>query len=173
VRAIQWPPAYHPTRTKVFVSNEITIPAPAVRIWSWLIRAQDWPEWYGNASDVAFLSGAGPNLYGGARFRWKTFGAGITSTVREFRPYSRLAWDAKGIGINAYHAWLLEQRADGTTRVLTEETQKGWLARLSKLLVPDRMHRCHQQWLESLSEKALLGFPSFPSEGEPSPVVQL
>jgi len=64
-----------------------------------------------------------------------------------------LAWDAKGIGILAYHAWLIIPTASGCT-VLTEETQYGFLCRLGKLFMPNRMHQYHQLWLEGLKRKA-------------------
>jgi hypothetical protein len=75
--------------------------------------------------------------------------------VREFEPLERLAWSARGIGVDAYHAWLFEPN-----NVLTEETQNGFLARLGSLAMPNRMHKYHQIWLENLSEKALTGLPS-------------
>jgi hypothetical protein len=79
--------------------------------------------------------------------------------VLEFEPYSRIAWDAQGIGIDAYHAWLLTPLADGSTRVLTQETQNGWRARLGKVLMPKRMQSMHQMWLESLKAKVASGTP--------------
>jgi hypothetical protein len=51
-----------------------------------------------------FLSGNPPDLALGAKFCWKTFGVTIESTVLEFMPYERLAWDAHAKGLEAYHA---------------------------------------------------------------------
>ena len=62
-------------------------------------------------------------------------------------------------GVDAYHAWLLVPEATGT-RVITEETQHGFLARLQKLFMPWHMKRGHQLWLEKLSEKARSGPPA-------------
>ena len=83
----------------------------------------------------------------------------ITSKVLQFEPNRRLAWDAQGVGIHAYHAWLLTPVSDGSTHVLTEETQTGWLARLGASLMPNRMSQQHQLWLESLGAKAQAGMP--------------
>jgi len=156
---IIWPNEYSPKNTHVFVSNEIAIPAPPETIWAWLIRAKSWPEWYSNSSNVDLQ---GPNLAAGMTFHWKTFGVSLESRVREFVSCQRLAWDAKSFGVNAYHAWLLDPRPDGTTRVLTEETQNGWIARPGSALMPNRMHRFHQLWLEGLSAKAQSGPPPAP-----------
>ena len=158
--AIRWPERLLPAKASVFVRNEITIAAPPDRIWAWLLRAEHWPEWYPNSADIHFLSHAGPDLRNRSRFRWKTFGVRITSKVLEFEPWAKLAWDAHGIGIDAYHAWLLTPQTDGSTHVLTEEVQNGWLARLGKLVMPQRMSEQHQIWLEALAAKAQSGMPN-------------
>jgi hypothetical protein len=86
------------------------------------------------------------------RFWWKTLGLPLESTVREFVPGQRIAWDAHGLGVDAYHAWVLSPRTGGGCHVLTEETQHGWLARLGNRFMPNRMHRYHQLWLEGLRD---------------------
>jgi hypothetical protein len=156
--AIVWPPRYDPGTAPVHVRNEILLAAPCDAAWAWLIRAALWPVWYPNASRVTFLSGPAPDLAAATRFRWKTFGVTIDSTVTEYVPGQRIAWTAKGFGVDAYHAWLFTPGPDGC-RVLTEETQHGWLARLANFLMPRRMYRGHQLWLETLHAQALRGHP--------------
>jgi uncharacterized protein YndB with AHSA1/START domain len=107
---------------------------------------------------VKIIEGLGPELRKKTRFRWKTFGVTITSRVLEYVPNERIAWDAHAFGIDAYHAWVLQPSAKGC-HVLTEETQHGWLARLGKMLMPNRMSKFHQIWLEGLESKARSGFP--------------
>ncbi len=157
---ILWPERYQPAHSEVFAHNEIVIPATPEVIWQWLLRADDWPHWYRNAADIHFLSHAGPNLRNRSRFRWNTFGIRVTSKVLEFEPCRRLSWDAQGIGVHAYHAWLLTPLGTGQTHVLTEETQTGWLARLGHALMPKRMEGQHQRWLEALSVRAQSGPPT-------------
>ena len=106
-----------------------------------------------------FLSGAPPDLVLGTRFRWKTFGVTVESVVREFVPFERLAWDAERGGLRAYHAWLIQPTSDGC-HVLTEEMERGWFARLGKVLRPKQLEQKHQVWLEQLKAKASLGLPS-------------
>ena len=62
----------------------------------------------------------------GTMFTWRTFGVKLKSTVQEFVPNERLAWSARGLGVDAYHAWLLVPLLSGT-HVITEETQYGTL----------------------------------------------
>ncbi len=131
---------------------------PPETVWAWLIRAQLWPTWYPNSADVIFLSGNPPDLSLGTQFHWRTFGVTIESTVKEFEPFERLAWDAHGSGLEAYHAWLIQRTADGCV-VDTEEVQHGSLARLSRALRPNHMEEKHQLWLEGLRDKAKTGLP--------------
>ncbi len=153
---IKWPARYDPANCPVHVRNELNIPAQPQEVWKHLIRADLWPTWYPNSSHIRFLTGHSPDLAMGARFRWKTFGIDLESSVLEFIAPERLAWDAQGIGIEAYHAWLLRRTADGC-HIITEETQRGWLARLQRLLSPNRMHDQHQIWLKALREVTFSG----------------
>ncbi len=149
---ITWPDRYAPARVAARVSNEITIAAPPSAVWGQLIRASDWPAWYPNSRDVTIAGGA-TELSPNASFTWRTFGLAVSSTVREFVPNERIAWDGAGLLLDVYHAWLIEKRPDGC-RVLTEENQNGLAARAQALLMPNRMFRGHQLWLERLRARA-------------------
>jgi uncharacterized protein YndB with AHSA1/START domain len=149
--SIRWPAEFEPARCSVYVSNEIELAVPPDRVWERLIRATDWPDWYSNAKRVRFLEGPPPKLALNTRFHWWTFGTPITSQVLEFEPHERLAWDAKGLGVFAYHAWLITPTPNGC-HVLTEECQHGFLATLHSLFMPHDMHDKHQIWLEGLKD---------------------
>ncbi len=155
--AIRYPPRYDPARTRVHVVNELIVAAPCDRVWAWLVRADLWPSWYPNSSHVRLLDPpSARELSLGARFRWKTFGISLDSVVEEFVPGERIAWTARACGVDAYHAWLLEPTPQGC-RVLTEETQNGWLAALSHWVMPNRMHAGHDLWLQRLGKQAAGG----------------
>ena len=156
---VLWPARYHPADSAVFVSNKIVIEAEPAVIWAWLIRAPRWPEWYPNSAAVRLPDGAGPDLAAGLEFHWRTFGVPLVSTVREFVPGERIAWDGRAPGLDVYHAWVLERSGERETLVLTEESQHGWLARLSNFVMPNRMSHYHQIWLERLGDQAASGLP--------------
>ncbi len=156
--AINWPPEYHTARTPVHVRNELHMPAAPEVVWAWLVRAPLWPAWYVNSANVRLLDEPALDLKLGTRFSWKTFSANVVSTVREYVPPERIAWDGKGIGLDVYHAWLIVRTASGCY-VLTEETQHGVLARLQSIFMPRRMHHYHQLWLEQLAARAATGLP--------------
>lgn len=155
--SIRWPERFRSDRAPVHVRNEIDIPAPPSRVWSWLVRAPLWPTWYPNSSDVGIVGGA-PELGPATLFRWRTFGVSLRSKVEEFVPPERLAWSARGPGVDVYHAWLVSATPTGC-HVLTEESQYGVLARLDHALRPARMCDGHARWLQGLREKSVHGPP--------------
>jgi hypothetical protein len=154
---INWPEKYSPERTAVHAHNELEMPAPPEAVWAWLVRADLWPTWYSNSKGVVIEDG-GRKLGPGVKFRWKTFGTSLTSTVEEFVPNERLGWTARAMGVDVYHAWLINRTPTGCL-VVTEENQNGLLARLSNSLRPGNIERYHQVWIESLMVKAKNGPP--------------
>jgi hypothetical protein len=154
---IRWPEKYKPEESAVHVRKEMDMPVSPEVVWPWLVRAELWPTWYPEFQDVV-IQGGGPDLKLGSKFRWKTFGVALNSVVEEFVPFERVAWSARSMGIDAYHAWLIERLQSGC-RVITAETQNGWVARLNNALRPGSVGRIHQTWLERLLEKAKSGPP--------------
>jgi len=154
---IEWPEEYSPERTAVHVHNELEMPVPPERVWAWLVRADIWPTWFQKVQNVA-VRGGGRELQQGSVFSWRTSGVSLESKVEEFVPCERLSWSARGMGIDAFHVWLIEKTPTGC-HVVTDENQKGWLARLSSVTRPNNMSRFHQAWLQGLLEKAKAGLP--------------
>lgn len=146
---IHWLKGYAPDEAPIHVVNRIDAAVPASLAWNRLITAAGWPSIYANAHDVK-VEGGGAELFDGARFTWKTFGVSLKSRVLEFEPETRIAWLATGLGVKAYHAWLITPTPTGCT-ILTEETQYGLAARAGRLLFPKRMEEWHQKWLEALA----------------------
>jgi uncharacterized protein YndB with AHSA1/START domain len=140
---------FDPRIAPVAAHNELTIDAMPERIWEILVRAADWPRWYPNSRNVR-IERDGSDLFPGAKFSWITFGICLRSVVQEFSPFARIAWNAKFLGVDAYHAWVIEPTARGC-RVITEETQYGWLARTGDWLMPARLSIFHQLWLRRLA----------------------
>lgn len=157
-KQIAWPREFDPACCPIHVRNDIVIAASSQAIWAWLIRARLWPTWYSNSSEVQILASTSLDLFANARFSWRTFGVRLMSQVREFLPCERIAWDAVGIGIRAYHAWLIAETSHGV-RVTTEETQFGWLARLNSFFMRNRMSYHHGLWLRNLRDNAERGMP--------------
>lgn len=155
--SIKWPEDFAPSKTQVHVHNELDIEAPRETIWAWLVKATLWPTWYSNSSNVK-IEGGGTDLKANSKFTWRTFGVNLSSRVQEYEPPERIAWSASGTGVRAYHAFLIQKTPTGS-HVITEENQKGAVARLSNAVRPNNMSRYHQLWLEALRSKAIQGAP--------------
>lgn len=148
-----WPPPHEPSTVPVYAYNEIRTRLAPEQLWPVLIDATAWPRWYPNARDVA-IQGGTDSLAGGSSFTWTTFGLRVTSTVQEFVPPRRLAWEGKARGSIGYHRWDIRPTADGGSLIVTEEVQNGFLARVLSPLVRRGIERQHQRWLEALVRTA-------------------
>jgi uncharacterized protein YndB with AHSA1/START domain len=146
---IHWPQRFDPSQADLFSHNELLINASCERIWSHIIDADKWPEWYPNAKKVKI---AGDTvLKNGTVFRWTTFGLPIESKVNEFVPYTRIGWYgyAPGTAPSFYHTWYLKPRGDGCM-VVTDEVGKGKDAAHLRESDEGLMHRGHDLWLATL-----------------------
>jgi len=64
-------------------------------------------------------------------------------------PNEWLAWDAREL-VCTLTTWLIIPTPNGCC-VLTEETQRGFVARLFKVFTPNLMSNSNQKWLEALA----------------------
>jgi hypothetical protein len=80
-------------------------------------------------------------------------GLNFESTIEEFVPSSRLSWESRKKSIRGYHAWLIIPTADGC-KVITDESQNGWLTFFEKIFQPKKLHKLHDIWLAELKKQA-------------------
>jgi hypothetical protein len=149
---IDWPAQYETDRSTFTIRNEIDIHASPEAVWDMLILADAWPDWYIGASYMQ-IDAADGRLAPDAVFRWRTMDQNFTSTVTEFVPPYRLAWESRKPTIKAYHAWLIVKTEDGC-RLITEESQYGLLAWLQKMFLPDKLYDLHEVWLQGFKARA-------------------
>jgi uncharacterized protein YndB with AHSA1/START domain len=150
---INFPAEYEPSKSRFFVHNEIEIEAPPEIVWQFLMAAEDWPSWYEGAKNVVVQKPSGGRLQADAVFTWQTMGLRFESRVREFMPAARLSWESRKHSIRGYHAWLILPTAKGC-RVITEESQNGWLTFFEKIFQPKKLRRLHDTWLRELKVKS-------------------
>jgi hypothetical protein len=146
---VHWPQGFDPSQADLFSHNELLINASCERIWSHIIDANGWPEWYPNAKEVQII---GDNvLKDRTVFRWTTFGLPIESKVNEFTPYTRIGWYgyAPGTAPSFYHTWYLKTR-DNACLVVTDDVGKGEDAVHLRETDEGLMHRGHDLWLATL-----------------------
>ncbi len=150
-----WPLAYRPERAHFHVVNELVTATPRATLWRRLVDAENWPMLYANAKRVEITSGR-KLLEAGAAFAWTSFSLRLKSEVLACEPERFLAWRAMGLGVDALHWWRLDDHLEGV-RIVTEETQIGWMARLGKAFIPRDLKRQHQKWLEGLATGKISG----------------
>jgi uncharacterized protein YndB with AHSA1/START domain len=149
-----WPAGFDPKKAPVYGRNEVVIKAPPDQVFRTLTEAGRWHEFYGNGGEVKLRSGeSSPGVLGpGARFDWKPFGAAHRSEVTLFEQDRAIGWTAHGFGTEVYHRWFLEP-VPGGTRVVTEEVQKGFGAKLAAPIMKKAMPAAHQAWLEGMKRQ--------------------
>ena len=108
-------------------SSEGQIDAPPEVVWDVLTGFELWPSWN---PDVKSVEVSGP-VAEGTEFRWKSRPGTIRSRIERLDPPRLVGWTGRTMGIDAVHVWRLEPR-DGGTRVRTEESFSGLLARLMR-----------------------------------------
>lgn len=150
---IDWPSNYEPKQSTFFVHNEIQIAASPEVVWSILIQAETWPEWYVGAKDVKVRNSTDGILNESSVFTWNTMGLDFVSTIREFKPPYRLSWESNKWSIRGYHAWLIIPNEHGC-RLITDESQFGFLAVLQGIFQPNKLRLLHDVWLEQIKKKA-------------------
>lgn len=153
--SINWPPEYEPSKSKFFVHNEIEIAASPEKVWAILMEAEAWPDWYEGASNVAISNSNKRSLEANSVFTWKTMGLNFESTIKEYEAPYRLSWESKKESIQGYHAWLIIPTDTGC-RVITDESQNGWLTFFEKTFQGKKLQYLHNVWLGELKKKAEL-----------------
>ena len=153
VDVVNWPAAYTPDGATFFVHNEIEIAAPPQKVWDVLIQAETWPTWYEGAADVKVEGASDGMLREGAIFTWRTMDLDFRSTVKEFKPPYRLSWESRKTLIQGYHAWLIVPTPGGS-RLVTDESQHGFLASMQGIFIPSKLRRLHDVWLAEIKKRA-------------------
>lgn len=154
---VHWPPGFEPARAPVFSHNELEIAVPPATVWAWLVAAPRWPELYANCTRMR-ITGGGDRLADRTRFTWRTFGVAVDTTVDGFVPERYLSWTGRGLGARGHHVWLIAPTPNGC-RVVTEETQIGFVAKVLAPPLRRGLVREHQRWLEGFARAGLLGTP--------------
>jgi uncharacterized protein YndB with AHSA1/START domain len=139
----------------IVVRNEMTIPAPAERVWDLLADVARWPSWYRACRwvRVGATEGGRP-----VAFSWKAHPPVLQSRViASDRPHL-FAFVADTAGIHAERIFTLRPSPDGRgTVVVSDETQVGWLASLGRWVLGPRLRAANQAMFADLAEAATRG----------------
>ncbi len=147
---IHWPQGFAPETADLFSHNSLLIHASCEKVWSHIVGAESWPQWYPNSKNVKLLNGA-KTLTDGVVWRWETFGLPLESKVHEYVPYTRLGWYgyAPGEKPTFYHTWYLTPQGPDCL-VVMDEAGIGKDAAHLRESDESLMHRGHDLWLATL-----------------------
>ncbi|MEZ5041878.1 MAG: SRPBCC domain-containing protein [Saprospiraceae bacterium] len=151
---IIWPQAFNPENSKFYVHNEIEINAQPQVVWGILINAKEWHTYNkGAQSPIEFVDTTAKTLQDGLKFNFHTMGLKFQPIINEFVPYERLAWTSRIKSIQGYHAWVIVPTANGC-RLITAESQNGFLTFMQKVFQPKKLLKLHDEWLNLIKERA-------------------
>jgi uncharacterized protein YndB with AHSA1/START domain len=153
LHGIKWPSGYEPSKSKFYVHNEVEINASPETVWNILIDALKWESWYKGARNVSFKSIGDTVLAANSVFNWETMGLRFQSVVKEYEPNRILAWESRKSSIQGYHVWLIIPNGNGC-RVITDESQNGWLTFFEKTFQGKKLEKLHDVWLLELKNRA-------------------
>lgn len=147
---VTWPEEFHPSVAKWYVYNEIEINASPGVVWEILIDAKKWHTYYeGIQSPVEYSDTNAISLKNGMAFKMHTMGLHLMPVIKEFVPGERLAWLVRRSNLNAYHAWVIVPTPYGC-RLVTPESQNGFLTFLQKVFQPNKLLKRHDTWLRKI-----------------------
>jgi hypothetical protein len=151
---VLWPEEFNPKKAKWYVYNEIEINAKPEVVWNILIDAKKWHTFYkGIESPVEYLDTIATNLRNGLAFKMHTMGLHLTPLIKEFVSNERMAWEVRRGNLTAYHAWVIVPTSNGC-RLITPESQNGFLTFLQKVFQPNKLLKLHDKWLRLIKERA-------------------
>jgi uncharacterized protein YndB with AHSA1/START domain len=134
-----------PVRSK----REVEIAAPPEVVWDVLTGFEHWPDWNPEVKSMSF---EGP-VTSGSEFRWKAGPGTIVSTLEQVDRPGYIRWRGRTLSIKAMHEWRFEP-SNGGTRVETEESFSGLLARLFRGSLQKTLDRSTESGLEHLKRES-------------------
>lgn len=150
---IKWPADYQPGDADFYIHSKIQIDAKPEVIWDLLIKAEEWPNWYKGMKNVEILNSEPGVIEDTTELKFSTMGRSFQGKIREFVVNERLAWETLNNNLNAYHAWLILPTEKGCL-LITDEVQKGKLAKLQKAFLPNKLRKLHDVWLAEFKRKS-------------------
>jgi len=110
------------THSKCYAKDEILIDAPIESVFNVLSDINNWPNWQ-SAVKKAFIDG---KTEVDKKFKWKASGLNIKSQLHTVNPFNELGWIGKIWWIKAVHNWYLTPIDNNKTKVVVEESLKGF-----------------------------------------------
>jgi uncharacterized membrane protein len=130
-------------------SKSITINASINKVWSVLTDINNWSSWQTDIKKPKLNGELQPQ----STFEWKTGGVKIHSTLQNVDTNKQFGWSGKSLGIFAIHNWILSENENSTT-IKVEESMEGFMAKLMKNSLNQKLDSSLQIWLDLLKEES-------------------
>lgn len=131
--------------TTTYVMN---IRAPRERVWQLLASPRDWESFDPAIHDVRL---DGP-VAADTAFTWANGRARMKSRFAVVDPGRELTWTGASMGFKVVHRHLLDDAAEGGTRVRCEESMAGPL--LTLIYSEAKLHAALETWLTAIKAAA-------------------
>ncbi|MFC4040535.1 SRPBCC family protein [Dactylosporangium siamense] len=129
---------------------EVTIDAPAGRVWDLLADPVKWPAFDPAIRDVRTASDDAVAV--DTQFIWVNGRTTITSRFAVVEPLREITWTGTAMGSRAIHRHLITPRGDGASLLQTEESMSGAL--LGLFYSSTKLHAELIRWLTSIKAAA-------------------
>ena len=128
--------------------KEIEIHASLDSVWKTQTDIDSWAIWQPEISE-ARLNGS---LKIGTKFKWKSGGFTLNSTIEEIESNKVIGWSGSGFGASAIHIWEFSSLENGNTLVRTSESMDGWFVKLLKGMMRKKLNASLETWLNALKK---------------------
>lgn len=134
----------------VIVAADAFIAATPQVVWALLSDVPSWPMWH---PGIRSATTDGPPAVG-RRFVWRPgLLTKIVSVMQDVEPGSVIGWTGRTLGLTARHMWTVMAEGGGT-RLHTEESMDGFLAKMVRRPLQNSVQRDLDSWLIHLSSAA-------------------
>lgn len=127
---------------------EISVAAPAEKVWRLISEIDRWPTWNPVVRDVCIDGGVAVD----ASFTWVNGKSRIRSTLAVVDPLHEITWSGVSAGIKAVHRNVLERTPDGMVRVTSMESMS--MPFLGLIFSSAKLQSGLNDWLTALRQAA-------------------
>jgi len=132
--------------------REIEIHAPIEIVWKVHTDINKWSDWHPDIKHSCIVEN--PSV--GTVFDWTSDGYKLKSQIQMFDENRVIGWIGSGFGASAIHIWEFSSLENGNTLVLTKESMDGWLVKLFKGMMNNKLNKSLENWLNALKKQSEL-----------------
>ena len=137
-------------------SSSIEIDAPVEKVWSFVDKLEEWPQWMPSIKKIEKVS-EGPLIVGSqlsVTAKVSRLTVNLLMTISEFVPQRSVVMQGKALGTNLIRFYFLEP-VNGKTKVTIGGEVSGllaWIARRGGQAVSDEIAQAAKKRIESLDK---------------------